>query len=56
VDDADGRQTDSDEDHAMFGRPAGDLSGNVNRIKMIKRTMDGRANFDLLRTLVVLGP
>jgi transposase len=35
---------------------SGPVEGNVNRIKMIKRKLSGRANFDLLRTLVVLGP
>jgi transposase len=28
---------------------SGAVEGNVNRIKMIKRQMYGRANFDLLR-------
>jgi len=35
---------------------SGPVEGNVNRIKMIKRKMYGRANLDLLRALVVLGP
>jgi transposase len=35
---------------------SGPVEGNVNRIKMIKRKLYGRANFDLLRSLVVLGP
>jgi transposase len=34
----------------------GPVEGNVTRIKMIKRKMYGRAGFDLLRKLVVLGP
>jgi transposase len=34
---------------------SGPVEGNVNRIKMIKRKMYGRANLDLLRALVVLG-
>ncbi len=34
----------------------GPVEGNVNRIKMIKRKMYGRANLDLLRALVVPGP
>ena len=33
---------------------SGAVEGNVNRIKMIKRTMYGRANFDLLRHRVLL--
>jgi transposase len=33
---------------------SGAVEGNVNRIKMIKRTMYGRANFDLLRQRVLL--
>ncbi|WP_329409235.1 transposase [Nocardia vinacea] len=33
---------------------SGAVEGNVNRIKMIKRTMYGRANFDLLRLRVLL--
>jgi transposase len=35
---------------------SGPVEGNVTRIKMIKRKLYGRANFDLLRTLVVLDP
>ena len=35
---------------------SGPVEGNVNRIKMIKRKMYGRATLDLLRALVVLGP
>ncbi|MBS3947860.1 MAG: transposase [Dethiobacter sp.] len=31
----------------------GITEGNVNRLKMIKRTMFGRANFDLLRAKVL---
>lgn len=33
---------------------SGTVEGHVNRIKMIKRTMYGRANFDLLRRRVLL--
>ena len=33
---------------------SGAVEGNVNRIKMIKRQMFGRANFDLLRKRVLL--
>jgi transposase len=32
---------------------SGAVEGNVNRIKMLKRQMYGRANFDLLRTRVL---
>jgi transposase len=35
---------------------AGLVEGHVNRIKMIKRTMFGRANFDLLRKRILLTP
>jgi transposase len=35
---------------------SGPVEGNGTRIKMIKRKLYGRANFDLLRSLVVLGP
>ena len=31
----------------------GTVEGHVNRLKMIKRTMFGRANFDLLRLRVL---
>jgi transposase len=31
----------------------GQLEGRVNRLKMIKRQMYGRAKFDLLRTRVL---
>ena len=34
----------------------GPVEGNVNRIKMIKRQMYGRAGFDLLRKRVLLAP
>ncbi|MEV6964486.1 transposase [Hamadaea sp. NPDC051192] len=34
---------------------SGAVEGNVNRIKMIKRQMYGRANFDLLRKRVLAG-
>ncbi|KUL26906.1 transposase [Actinoplanes awajinensis subsp. mycoplanecinus] len=33
---------------------SGPVEGNVNRIKMLKRQMYGRANFDLLRKRVLL--
>ncbi len=33
---------------------SGPVEGNVNRIKMIKRQMYGRAGFDLLRKRVLL--
>jgi transposase len=33
---------------------SGSVEGNVNRIKMIKRQMYGRANFELLRKRVLL--
>jgi transposase len=33
---------------------SGSVEGNVNRIKMIKRQMYGRASFDLLRKRVLL--
>jgi len=32
------------------------VEGNVNRIKMLKRQMYGRAGFDLLRKRVILHP
>ncbi|BEL05731.1 ISL3 family transposase [Actinoplanes sichuanensis] len=35
---------------------SGAVEGNVNRIKMIKRQMYGRANFDLLRKRILLAP
>jgi transposase len=35
---------------------SGPVEGQVNRIKMIKRTMFGRANFDLLRKRILLTP
>ncbi|WP_261575756.1 transposase [Frankia gtarii] len=35
---------------------SGPVEGHVNRIKMIKRQMYGRANFDLLRKRVLLTP
>src|SRR5438128_6679726 len=31
----------------------GPLEGNVNRLKLIKRSMDGRAEFDLLKLRVL---
>jgi transposase len=33
---------------------SGPVEGNVNRIKMLKRQMYGRASFDLLRKRVLL--
>jgi transposase len=33
---------------------SGAVEGNVNRIKMLKRQMSGRATFDLLRKRVLL--
>lgn len=33
---------------------SGAVEGNVNRIKMLKRQMYGRASFDLLRKRVLL--
>jgi transposase len=33
----------------------GQVEGQVNRLKLIKRQMYGRANFDLLRTRIVYG-
>lgn len=33
---------------------SGPVEGNVNRIKMLKRQMYGRANFDLLRKRILL--
>ncbi len=35
---------------------SGTVEGNVNRIKMLKRQMYGRAGFDLLRKRVILHP
>jgi transposase len=35
---------------------SGPVEGTVNRIKMIKRQMYGRANFDLLRKRILLAP
>lgn len=35
---------------------SGPVAGNVNRIKMIKRQMYGRAKFDLLRKRILLAP
>jgi transposase len=34
----------------------GQTEGQVNRLKLIKRQMYGRANFDLLRKRVLGGP
>jgi transposase len=33
---------------------SGPVEGNINRLKLIKRQMYGRANFDLLRRRVLL--
>ena len=33
---------------------SGPVEGNINRVKLIKRQMFGRANFDLLRKRVLL--
>jgi hypothetical protein len=46
-------------DHQRTAQPqrplsSGAVEGNVNRIKMIKRQMYGRASFDLLRKRVIL--
>jgi len=35
-------------------RSSGAVEGNVNRIKMLKRQMYGRANTDLLRKRILL--
>ena len=35
---------------------SGKVEGTVNKIKMLKRQMYGRATFDLLRTRVILHP
>lgn len=35
---------------------SGPVEGNINRIKMIKRQMYGRAKFDLLRKRILLAP
>jgi transposase len=40
--------------HAPAGTPYRRRRGNVNRIKMIKRQMYGRAGFTLLRKRVLL--
>lgn len=37
------------ENSVIFNESNGTLEGNVNRLKVIKRSMFGRANFDLLR-------
>ncbi len=34
----------------------GAVEGNVTRIKLLKRQMYGRANFDLLRRRILLSP
>ncbi|WP_285571981.1 MULTISPECIES: hypothetical protein [unclassified Streptomyces] len=39
---------------AQWPRTSGIVEGNVNRIKMIKRQMYGRARFKLLRKRVLL--
>jgi transposase len=38
------------------GQDSGKVEGTVNKIKMIKRQMYGRAGFDLLRKRVILHP
>ena len=48
-------------DHNGAGRltlpySSGPVEGNVNRIKMLKRQMYGRAGFALLRKRVILHP
>ncbi|MER5381797.1 transposase [Streptomyces sp. NPDC002688] len=35
---------------------SGAVEGNVTRIKLLKRQMYGRANFDLLRRRILLSP
>ncbi|MFF3943015.1 transposase [Streptomyces phaeofaciens] len=35
---------------------SGAVEGNVTRIKLLKRQMHGRANFDLLRRRILLSP
>jgi transposase len=37
----------------QYGWSNGPVEGNVHRLKLIKRSMYGRANFDLLRLRVV---
>jgi transposase len=46
---------DQDAVHAglTFEHSSGRVEGTVNRIKMLKRQMFGRANFDLLRKRVL---
>ena len=39
-----------------LGADHGKVEGTVNKIKMIKRQMYGRAGFDLLRKRVILHP
>ena len=34
----------------------GPVEGNVNKLKMIKRQMSGRASFDLIRKGLILAP
>ncbi|WP_373559620.1 transposase [Streptomyces sp. TLI_55] len=46
---------------AVLAAPAtsltsGVVEGNVTRIKLLKRQMYGRANFDLLRRRILLSP
>lgn len=43
---------------ARYGVPwsSGTVEGHVNRIKMLKRQMYGRASFALLRKRVILHP
>jgi transposase len=40
--------------HHAGKRHSGTIEGTVNRIKMIKRQMYGRAKFDLLRKRILL--
>nr|WP_278321722.1 transposase [Clostridium homopropionicum] len=40
------------ENSVMFKESNGVLEGNVNRLKMIKRSMFGKASFELLRRKV----
>jgi transposase len=51
-----GMTTDLDAVTAGLSLPfsSGPVEGNVNRIKMLKRQMYGRADFDLLRKRVLL--
>ncbi|MFK0022810.1 hypothetical protein [Streptomyces sp. NPDC090798] len=35
---------------------SGVVEGHVNRVKTLKRAMDGRASFELLRTRILIQP